>query len=81
MIAGDAIHAGARETRAAEDVAAADDDGDLRAHLDELLQLARDALDHGRVDTVIALPHQRLARELHEHAFVRTVSGCVHVGI
>ena len=29
VVAGDAIHAGAREARAAEDVAAADDDGDL----------------------------------------------------
>ena len=55
VVAGDPVHAGAGEARAAEDVAAADDHGDLRAHFHELVQLTGNALDDGGVDAVVAL--------------------------
>ena len=40
VIAGDAVHAGAGEPGAAEDVAAADHDGDLHAGSSDLADLA-----------------------------------------
>ena len=42
----------------------------------DLLHLARDALEHGRIDAVVALPEQRFARELHQDALV---AGCGHL--
>ena len=71
VIAGHAVHSGARKTRSAEDVAAADDHGHVHTHFDELLQLERDALDDARIDAVVTLAHQGFAGELHEDAFVR----------
>ena len=68
VIAGDAVHAGARQPRAAEDVAAADDDRDLHAQAHDLADLERDALEHLRVDAVVLLAQQRLARQLEQDA-------------
>ena len=73
-----AIHAGAGQSRPAEDVAAAEDHGDLHAHLYDLLQLAGDALEHGGVDTVVAVAQQRLARELHQDSRITRAGGLVH---
>ena len=44
VVARDAVHAGAREAGAAEEVAAADDDGDLDAELADRADFDRQAL-------------------------------------
>ena len=74
MVGGDAVHAGARQAGAAEDVAAADHDRDLHAHLRDVLDLAGDALEHRRIDAVVLAAEQRLARELDQDA--RVARGC-----
>src|SRR5207237_58120 len=61
-----AVHAGTRESRAAEDVAAADHERELDIHLTDLLQLPRDAPDDRRLDAVVPVAHQGLTRELHQ---------------
>ena len=61
VVAGDAVHAGARQAGAAEDVAAADHDRDLHAQAHDFADLERDALEHLRVDAVVLLAQQRLA--------------------
>ena len=81
VVGGDAVHAGARQARAAEDVAAADDDGDLHAHLDDVLQLAGDALDDRRIDAVVAVAQQGLARELHEDPSSSCALACVMLDV
>ena len=72
VIAGHAIHAGAREPRAAEDVTAADNDSYLDAGLARLRYLGRDSLNDFWRNTVIQLSHQRFAAELQQHAMVLT---------
>src|SRR5207248_7194317 len=54
------------ESRAAEDVAAADHERELDIHLTDLLQLPRDAPDDRRLDAVVPVAHQGLTRELHQ---------------
>ncbi len=66
MIGGDPVHAGTREPRAAEDIASAQDDGDLDAKPGDFLDLAGDAADHGGVDAVIGLSQQGLTGKLHQ---------------
>ena len=51
VIRGHPVHTGAREARAAEDVAATDDDGDLDAHVGEFADLRCDALEDTRRDS------------------------------
>ena len=68
VIAGDAVHAGARQPGAAEDVAAADHDRDLHPQAHDLAHLERDALEHLRVDAVVLLAHERFARQLEQDA-------------
>ena len=70
MIPRDAIHARARKTRAAEDVAATDHHRHFHAERQDFLNLECNALDDRRIDAVFAAAHQRLARELHEDALV-----------
>ena len=53
VIGRDPIHAGAREPRAAEDVAAADHDRDFDTELAHIAHFARDALEHLGIDAVI----------------------------
>ena len=53
VVGRDAVHAGPREARAAEDVAAADDDGDLDAAAADLADLAGDALEDRGIDAVV----------------------------
>ena len=55
---------------AAEDVAAADHDGDLHAQPHDLADLGDDAVDHLAVDAVGVFAHQRLARQLEQDALV-----------
>ena len=71
VVGGHAVHAGARQARTAKDIAPADDHGDLHFHLPDILQLASDALDDGRVDAVVGVAHQGLPRELHQDPRVR----------
>ena len=52
--------------QSAEDVAAADDDAYLHTHLVYLLDLAGIVTQSLRVDTIILIAHQALARELEE---------------
>ena len=67
-----------RKTRAAEDVAAADDDADLHAGLLHLDDLAREPAQHFRIDAVVGLAHQRFAGEFQQDALVLDVGGpCV----
>ena len=61
------------QLRPAEEVAAADDDGDLRARRDDLGDLPRDGVDHRRVDTD-GPAAEHLAAELEQHA-VETGAG------
>ena len=66
MVGGDAVHAGPGEARAAEDVAAADDDGDLDVAGQHVADLAGDALQDGRIDAVVGGAEQRLAADLEQ---------------
>ena len=61
-----------------EDVAAADDDGDLNALVMQLLDLGGHALDDSGIDAVIGAAHQRLAGNLEKNAFVLVIGqGCL----
>ena len=75
VVARDAIHAGARETFAAENVAAADDDRDLDAGLAGCRDFGGYALNDLRLDAVFQFTHQRFTAELQQYAMVlnRTV--------
>src|SRR5262249_30894770 len=70
VIAGHAVHAGCGEALAAKDVAAADHHADLHAGALYLECFACKAIKHLRVDAVVSLAHQGLARELQQDAFV-----------
>src|SRR5205823_506153 len=48
----------------------ADDDGHLDAEPDDLAQLGRDAIEHGRIDPVALAPGQCLTRELEDDTAV-----------
>jgi len=61
VIAGDPIHACTRQTRAAKNIAAADDHRGLRAEGLHVAQFAGDALDDDRVDAVVGGTEQCLA--------------------
>ena len=56
--------------QAAEDVAAADDDGGLDAELLDLADVLGDLRGDGRVDAELLLAHQGFAGELEEDAAV-----------
>jgi len=60
VVGGDAIHASARQTRPAKDVAAAEHHGDLHIHLHDLLDLEGNAFQHSRIDAVITAAEQSL---------------------
>src|SRR5690606_11672008 len=68
VVARHTIHAGAGESRAAEDVASADHDRDLHAQAHHLADLRCDALEHFRIDAVILLAHERFAGQLEQDA-------------
>src|SRR5690606_31388122 len=60
--------AGLGETRAAEDVAAADDETDLHAHAGDFGDLGGDAANDGGVDAVLMATEQSLAAQLQENS-------------
>ena len=68
-----AIHALSGSSKAAEDIAAADDDTDLNALVMKGLDLSREAGGDGRVDTVAALPHQGFTGQLQKDAVIEVV--------
>ena len=68
VVGGGAIHAGRSALHAANDVPAADDDGDLDAGLVHGDDLAGQRLDPLLVDAELALAAQSLARELEDDA-------------
>jgi hypothetical protein len=70
VVAGGAVEAELAGREAAEDVAAADHQRDLYAHLVDALDLFRDRLDDAEVDAVIARPAKRLTAQLQEDAVV-----------
>ena len=65
-----AVHAAGAGRQAAEDVAAADDDGGLDAEALDLADVARDARGDRRIDAELLLAHEGFAGQLEERAFV-----------
>ena len=71
VVGGGAIHAPRAARHAAEDVAAADDDGDLHAEIADLGHFLGDAGDHGGIHAVPLIAHQGFAGQLEEDAGIR----------
>ena len=70
VVGGRAVHAARAGGDAAEDVAAADDDGGLDAHALDFGDVLGDLRRDGRIDAVGLLAHQGFAGEFEEDAFV-----------
>ena len=70
MVAGHAVDSGLCEARSAEDVAAADDNGDPYTGLANFRNLTGDPANDGRIDTKILTTQQRFAAELQKYALV-----------
>jgi hypothetical protein len=59
-----------RSAHAAEDISAADDDADLHTHADDGADILGDLLYRIRIKAVLGISHERLARQLQEHALI-----------
>ena len=71
VVGGRAVHATGARRDAAKDVAAADHDGRLDAHVPESSATSRgDLRRDGRVDPVVLLAHERFAGQFQENALV-----------
>src|SRR5207244_10843029 len=70
VVAGRAVESTLGRGEAAEDVAAADHDRDLHAHLVHPLDLRGDRLDNFEVDAVVAAAAKRFTAQLEQHAVV-----------
>ena len=70
VVGGRAVHAPGAGGDAAEDVAAADDDGGLRRRALDFGDVLGDLCRDGRVDAVALLAHQGFAGQLEQNAFV-----------
>ena len=70
VVAAGAVHARGGGRHAAEDVAAADHQADLHAHVVHGLDLLGDHADHLGVEAIFPLAHQPLARELQQDAAI-----------
>ena len=68
-----ALHATGSAGHAAENVAAADNNADLMAYGEQLLDLLGKMVGNLGVDAVVAVAHQRFAGKLQKHAFVSDV--------
>src|SRR5262249_51526069 len=68
VVGSSAVHAFCGRGHAPPDVPAAGDDGDLQPRRVDLDDLGSDRVDGVRVETELAIAHQRLARELQEDA-------------
>ena len=71
VVGGRAVHPLGRRRHAAVEVPAPDDDRELGAAAPHRHDLARDRDTVVRVDAVLAVAHQALARELQQHAAKR----------
>src|SRR6185437_6391632 len=78
LVGRDTVHAGARQARAAKQIAAAHHDADLYTEGLHIADFLGDAFEYRWIDAVIGLAEQRLARELHEHAAKGCVRAVVH---
>ena len=65
-----AVHPAGAGRDAAEDVAAADDDGRLDAHALDFGDVERDLGGDGRIDAVVLFAHQGFAGQLEEDALI-----------
>src|SRR5205823_5550062 len=70
VVARGALHADRRARQTAENVAAADHQTQLDPEPMDRLDLLGDARDHRRVEPIIALAHQRFARDFEKHATI-----------
>ena len=70
VVAGRAIESALSRGKATEDVASADHDRDLHAHLVHTLDLRRDRLDDLQVDAVVAAAAERLTAQFEQHPVV-----------
>lgn len=70
VVARGAVHAGGAECDTAEDVAAAHDDADLNAELDDALDFLNHAGKNRTVDAEAVFAHQGLAGKLEKNALV-----------
>ena len=68
VVGGRAVHAARAGGQAAEDVAAADDDGGLDAEALDLADVPGDARGDGGIDPELLVAHQRFAGQLQEDA-------------
>ena len=70
VVGGRPVHPARAGGDAAEDIAAADDDGGLDAHRLDFGDVERDLRGHGGIDAVVGLAHQGFAGEFEKDAFV-----------
>src|SRR6266404_2927175 len=82
VIRGHSIHSSARQTGAAEDVAASQYHGHLHAHLRQVADFARNAFQNLRIDAVVFASQQRLSGQFDQNSAVacRGVGGSVQCG-
>ena len=80
VVGGGAVHAARAGRQAAEDVAAADDDGRLDAEALDLADVAGDARGDGGIDAELLVAHQGFARQLEEDALVDAECGSEESG-
>lgn len=67
------LHATGSTCHAAENIAAADNDADLMANGEQLLDLLSKMVGNLGVDAILAVAHQRFAGKLKKHAFISDV--------
>jgi len=70
-----AVHALRGGLQSAEDVAAADDDGNLDATTDHRLQLAGERVEDVRIDAVSGFAHEGLAGQLEQDSREAVLTG------
>ena len=68
VVGGTAFHAAGRPGHAAEDVARADDQGQIDAQRPDGADLLGEESDHGGADAVGAVAHQSLAADLQQYS-------------
>ena len=67
------LHATGSAGHAAENIAAADNDADLMANGEQLLDLLGKTVGNLGVDAILAVAHQCFAGKLKKHAFISDV--------
>ena len=67
------LHATGSACHAAENITAADNDADLMANGEQLLDLLGKMIGNLGVDAILAVAHQRFAGKLKKHSFISDV--------